>query len=112
MEGSKTSRPTIVTIVSILTLLGAIANLGMAFGGASTLGLPAWMRPLSLIIAIGSAASFWGLWKMRTWGFYLYAALIVINQVVAISTSGFNVVSLVVSVAFVAALYKHLPEMK
>ena len=111
MEGSKTSRPTIVTIVSILTLLGAIANLGMAFG-AGALGLPAWMRPLSLIIAIGSAASFWGLWKMRTWGFYLYTVLLVINQAVAISTSGFNVISLVISVAFVAALYKHLPEMK
>lgn len=111
MEGSKTSRPTIVTIVSILVLLSTIANLGLAFGSAG-LGLPDWMRPFSLIIAIGSAGAFWGLWKMRRWGFFLYTALVVVNQIAAVATNGFNAISLVIGVAFVAALYKHFPEMK
>jgi len=74
-------RPAPITIICILGFFGALVAIPMFFTDqAKSVG--AWYPPFGVFSTILGFVSLVGLWKMKKWGFYLYVALAIFNQIV------------------------------
>ena len=77
-------RPVIITVICIIGFIGALFSIPIVFTSfASNVG--AWYPPFLGLSAIVGIASFIGLWRMRSWGLYLYLVMFVVAQVVMIA---------------------------
>ena len=74
-------RPVIITVICIIGFIGALFAIPLIFSSfAANVG--AWYPPFLGLTTIVGIASFVGLWRMRSWGLYLYLAMFIIGQVV------------------------------
>ena len=73
-------RPIILTIVCILGIVGAIANLWRVFfGGPSIFGQ--WLLVTLGVSAVVTIISMVGVWLMRRWAVYTYVVLCIAGQI-------------------------------
>ncbi len=78
-------RPLSITIICVIGLIGTLVLAYIAFS-EGLYHLPDWYPPYLAVAVAGGLAALFGMFQMRRWGFYLYAALFVFNQVVLLST--------------------------
>ena len=73
--------------------------------------LPAELFFIPLIITLIPAVMYVGLWKMKKWGAFLYAAIVVVNQVVLIAMSVWSPLALIIPAIVVIIAFVNLPKM-
>ncbi len=70
------SRPTGVTILAVLELLGGLAGLAggaalLGLGGVMASGLALALGAVSMVVGIFNLLLFWGLWTLKPWALQL-----------------------------------------
>src|SRR5215470_18321325 len=88
-------RPVAITVICIIGFIGALFAIPILLSGAAS-SIGSWYPPFLAISTVAGFASMVGMWLMRKWGVYLYAALTVIGQVVVIAMGLWTVISLVI----------------
>ncbi len=104
-------RPALITIACALGALGAIASVPVIFSDFAR-GMGAWYAPYLAVSVIASTASLAGLWKMRSWGAYLYAGVAATNQLVMYSMGIWHFLDLLVPAVFAGAVFSQLRKMR
>jgi len=116
-------RPTFLTVLCILTFIGSglglIGNLLMMVGASflsSILGDIPDMTALIVIGILGNVACLYGamqMWKLKKLGFYAYSAgaVIPLAATLILFPDGANVISIAITVAWVAMYYMNLKHM-
>jgi uncharacterized membrane protein (DUF2068 family) len=122
MSASPTTRPTGITILSILAGLGGITGLlsgfaVLALGSAIFGGMGAILGLAVLAYAGLSLANAWAFWTMKPWGWPLgvvLAAAGIILAVVQFLGANANIVSTIISIAVsgVILYYLNQPSIK
>lgn len=90
-ETPNTTRPTLVTILAILTFVGSGAYLGyVALSGLvpelelQSIELPMWITATTIVAQVGKTIAAILLLRMQRLGFYIYAGLEVISAIASI----------------------------
>ena len=74
-------RPIIITVICILGFLGAAITIPLIFSELAK-SVATWYPFYLAFAATIGVICMLGLWKMKKWGFYLYVALAIFNQIV------------------------------
>ena len=80
----KSQRPIAITVICILGFIGTVLGLiGLLLGSVFIAAIGGTMLLIwSIVSVLVGLVALIGMWKMKKWGAYLYAALFVIGQVV------------------------------
>lgn len=109
-EVEKPKRPTAITVICIIGFLGPLAIIPVLLSGvASQIG--AWYLPHLAISSIIGLTCMIGLWNMKKWAAYLYAAMVLINQVVLLTMGVWNLTALLIPGIVIAIAFSHLDKM-
>ena len=104
-------RPAAITGICMIGLVGVIALAYFAFSGQFD-GAPDWYMPYLAVSAVCGLTAMAGLFLMRKWGFYLYAGLFVVNQIVLFSTGLWSLQAAIVPAVVIAVAARHLGAMR
>lgn len=104
-------RPAAITGISVIGLVGVITLSYFALSGQFD-GAPDWYLPYLTASAIVGLTAMAGLFLMRRWGFYLYAGLFLVNQLVLFSTGLWSLQSALVPAVVIAVAARHLGAMR
>lgn len=104
-------RPAAITGICVIGLVGVITLSYFALSGQSD-GAPDWYLPYLTASAIVGLTAMAGLFLMRRWGFYLYAGLFLVNQLVLFSTGLWSLQSALVPAVVIAVAARHLGAMR
>jgi len=72
----------------------------------------AWYPPYLAFSALVGLACMIGLWQMRKWAVYVYAAFCVVNQLVLLKMGVWNIFALLIPAIVVAVGVANLPKMR
>lgn len=104
-------RPIALTVICVIGFIGAAFAIYILFTHAAR-SVGSWYQPyLGFSIVVGLAALI-GLWKMKKWGAYLYAGLMVVNQIVMAYMGVWNITSLIVPAIVTAIAFFHIKDME
>ena len=104
------ARPVVVTILCIFGFLGIPLTVWMIFSGAVS-GIAPWYPALLGASTVIGLICLIGLWMMRKWAVYLYAAFTAVSQVILFATGIWTPMALIIPVVFVAVMAAYLPRM-
>lgn len=104
-------RPISLTIICVIGLMGTIALAYIAFS-EGLYHLPDWYPPYLFLAAGIGLTALTGMFLMRRWGFYLYLALFVMNQVILISTGLWSMGPVIGSLIVLFVGVSHLKDMR
>ncbi|MEX1188796.1 MAG: hypothetical protein WED33_06015 [Bacteroidia bacterium] len=80
IQQAKPARPTIITALCVLGFIGLLVTIPLIFSDmASSIG--SWYPPYLAFSALLGGICMIGLWKMKAWGVYTYAGLLIVNQI-------------------------------
>lgn len=103
-------RPTAITVICVVGFIGVGLSIPMIF---SEIGrqIGSWFGPYAGFATIANLICMIGLWRTKKWGLYAYSALVILNQIVLITKSEWNVLILIVQgIVFLIALYHLQPS--
>lgn len=90
LESTSPQKRTVpITVICIIGLLGAIAAVPMILSDQAR-QVGAWYPPYFAFATAGGLVSMFGLWKMKRWGFFLYIALGILNQVMMLAKGSWS----------------------
>ena len=89
------SRPTSITVICIVGLIGAVVSVPLIFSPiAGAIG--AWYPPYLALSSIIGSICMVGLWNMKKWAAYTYTGFVVLNQVVMLAMGVWNIFALLI----------------
>jgi hypothetical protein len=103
-------RPTIITVICVLSFIGAALTIPVLFMGGA-LALPSWYMPYVALSAVVGLVLTIGLWKMKKWGALGYAGFAALNQVVLLASGMWSITSLIIPGIVVAITLSNLNKM-
>ncbi len=104
----KAKRPTAITVICVIGLVGAALVVPMIFSSAAKL-VGDWYPPyLAFSGAVGLVCMV-GLWMMKKWAAYTYTAFVVLNQFVLLAMGVWTIMALVIPAIVVVFALKSLP---
>jgi hypothetical protein len=103
-------RPVAITVICILGFIGAALSIPLIFSSTAS-NIASWYPPLLGLSAVVGLISMIGLWKMKKWAVFLYAAMCVVVQVVLFSTHLWTPFSLLFPVIIIAIGFAYLSKM-
>jgi hypothetical protein len=106
-ENKNLNRPTIITCICIIGLIGAF---GAAF--LDILGLTNDSRIYLYFVILTGLVSMYGLWNMRKWAVYLYTTAAILNQAILIKQNSWHAMALIIPSAILAVCYVNLSKMR
>ncbi|MEQ1782278.1 MAG: hypothetical protein ABMA14_13020 [Hyphomonadaceae bacterium] len=104
-------RPGAITGICMLGFLGVVALGALALMGGLD-SAPPWYPPYLALSAVIGLTALVGLWRMRRWGFFLYAGLLVLSQLVLVSAGAWSIQSLVVPLIVTIIASRSLGQMR
>ncbi len=104
------SRPVAITVICIIGFIGILPSILLVFSPQAT-AIGAWYPPFLAFSTIVGLISFIGLWMMKKWGVYLYAALTTCVQVVLLAMGVWNPFTLIIPLVIVIIGFTNLPRM-
>jgi hypothetical protein len=101
---AKMKRPLAITIICIISFIGAVFIIPVIFSDlAKQVG--SWYPPYLAFSTIVSFACMVGLWQLKKWAAYTYTGLVVLNQIVLQTMGVWNIMSLIIpAIVIVVAL--------
>jgi hypothetical protein len=105
-----TQRPVAITVICILGFIGAALSIPLIFSSAAS-SVGGWYPPLLGLSAVVGLICMIGLWKMKKWAVFLYAAMVVVIQIVLFSMHLWTPFSLLFPVIIVAIGFANLSKM-
>jgi hypothetical protein len=105
-----TARPVAITVICIIGFIGAAISLPLIFSAAAA-GIGSWYPPFLGLSAVVGLICMIGLWKMKKWAVFLYTAMVVVSQVVLLSTGFWNPFSLLLPAIVIAIGFANLSKM-
>ncbi len=107
---TKPLRPWPITVLCVLGCIGAAFSIPQFFSPTAQ-KIGAWYLPyLGFSVALGLVCML-GLWKMKKWGAYTYAGLVILNQIVLYMSGLWDVQALVLPAVVVLLTLKYVPDM-
>lgn len=104
-------RPTAITVICVLGLLGAVFTIPMLFTEVAR-QIGAWYPPYLGLSAVIGGICMIGFWQMRRWAVFTYTGFCAINQVILFATGNWNAFALVFPGIVIAILYSYLSRMR
>jgi len=104
-------RPASITGICVVGLLGVVGLIYLASSGALS-GAPDWYMPYLTFSAIAGVTALAGMFMMQKWGFYLYAGLFALNQIVMLSTGLWSIQSAIAPAVVILVASRHLAAMR
>jgi len=100
----KMKRPTAITIICIISFIGAAFVIPVIFSDiAKQVG--SWYPPYLGFSAIVGFVCMVGLWQMKKWAAYTYTGFVVLNQIVLLTMGVWNFIALIIpAIVIVIAL--------
>jgi len=108
---ASTRRPIPITVICVIAAVGALFTIPLIFSQAAV-SIGAWYPPYLAFSAVVGLACTIGLWLMRKWGVYLYAAFMVVNQIVLAGEGVWNILALVIPLIVVVVGFAYLSRMR
>jgi hypothetical protein len=108
---SPSPRPTAISVICILGFIGAALTIPLIFSDAGKL-VASWYPAYLASSAVVGLICMIGLWKMLKWSVFLYAILVVINQVVLMKLGVWNMFALIIPAIVVAIAFMYIGKMK
>jgi hypothetical protein len=105
-------RPVAITVICILSAIGIVLGVIGLFAAASALSAIAPWYPIyaGLSIIIGAVCTY-GLWMMKKWALYLYTAIFVLNQIIALMLGAFSLLGLAIPLVVVVICWVYQARM-
>ena len=104
------SRPTSITVICIVGLIGAVISVPFIFSPiAGAIG--AWYPPYLALSSIIGAICMVGFWNMKKWAAYTYIGFVVLNQVVMLAMGVWNIFALLIPGVVIFFALRHLKKM-
>ncbi len=103
-------RPIAITVICIMGFIGAVFTIPLLFSNAAKL-IGNWYPPYLGLSAVVGIISMVGLWKMKKWAAYLYAAFVVINQIVLLVMGVWNILALLMPAVVTVIAFAHIRKM-
>ena len=104
-------RPIAITIICILGFIGAALSIPVIVMGATS-SIGAWYPPYLAFSAVVGFVCMIGLWQMMKWSVFVYAAFVVLNQVVLFAMGVWNIFGLLIPAIVIAIGFTYLSRMK
>ena len=108
---SRTHRPVIVTILCILGLVAAAANLPTIFSDAAR-SVGHWFPPFLTLSVIVTVVCMIGLWKMRRWAVLVYTGFALLSLVLGLTVGSWNLTAQLVRVAVIVIMFSQFGKMR
>jgi hypothetical protein len=109
--GGATTRPAVITFICVIMLLGALISIpGIFLEAARSIG--AWYPPFLALSCLVGCLCLVGLWKMRRWAVFTYAAFCAFNQIVLLAMGRWSVVALVIPGIVIGVMFLHFSKMR
>ena len=109
-NSAKAKRPTSITVICILGILGALASLPLLFSPIAQ-DIGAWYPPYLGLSSIVGLVCMIGLWMMKKWAAFTYTGFVVLNQVVLLAMGVWNILALLIPAVIIFFALKHVPRM-
>jgi hypothetical protein len=109
-QSTDTNRPAAITFACTAAFVWAFLSIPLIFFSSSKL-IGAWYPPYLGFTVVASFAGVCGIWIMKKWGFYVYLAFNIINQVVLISMCMWTLFSILIPAIVIGVAYTHLKNM-
>lgn len=103
-------RPAAITIVCILGFIGAAFTIPLFFLKI-TREVGSWYPPYLGLSSVIGLICLIGLWKMKKWAAYAYAALAGVNQIVLLTTRTWNIMALIIPAIIAGIALANLKRM-
>ena len=94
IHNGKIERPIAITIICVLGFVGAGLSVPMVLSDVAR-QIGSWFLPYSGSVVAACLACMIGLWFIKRWAIYSYVCLVVLNQVVLITTNEWHILTLV-----------------
>jgi Ankyrin repeats (3 copies)/Ankyrin repeat len=107
-----TGRPLLITIICILGFIGVVSNLILLFNEYQTASWDHDRVGFGMILTIGLAICFVGLWRMRAWALAGYITIQVLGAMVLASLHTLTFSQLILPIVFIAILLKYIKRMR
>ena len=113
-ESAKTQRPLLITVICVLGFLAALALIWIILYPSLLLTLQhfgigyTYYLTFSVMVLLICMI---GLWLMKRWAVYAYAAVVVINQIALLMFGRWNIWSILLPVIVIFFGYKNLSKM-
>ncbi len=104
-------RPGAITGICVVGVLGVVGLIYLGSSGALSRA-PDWYMPYLTFSAIVGLTALAGMFMMRKWGFYLYAALFALNQLVMLTTGLWSIQSALAPLIVIIMASRHLAAMR
>lgn len=103
-------RPTSITVMCVIGLIGALLTVPLIFSPAAQ-QIGSWYPTyLGFSVVIGFVCMI-GLWMMRKWAAYTYIGFVALNQIVLLSVGVWNVLALLAPAIVIFFSLKHVSKM-
>src|SRR5512133_276208 len=110
-EKTKADRPLSITLISTFLIVGNLFLAWPLFRGTLLQGRSVGESLYFVLVTVISLVCGIGLWMMKKWAVYTYAALAVIIQIVLLVLGRWNLFSLLFAVIIVYFGYRNLSKM-
>jgi hypothetical protein len=110
IQVNKKVRPTAITIICVLSFIGAAFSIPLIFSDLSR-QVGNWYPPYLGLSAIIGLICMIGLWQMKKWAAYTYALFFGLNQIVLLTKGVWNVSALIIPSIVVVIALAHLKKM-
>lgn len=104
-------RPAAITGICVLGAIG-IAGLAWLVSTGAFRGAPDWYVIFLAITVVANIAAMVGMFLMRKWGAYLYAAMFVLGQIVLFATGLWSIQSAIVPALVTIVALTHVGRMR
>ncbi|MBN1343789.1 MAG: hypothetical protein JXQ73_13990 [Phycisphaerae bacterium] len=106
----RSERPASITVISVLGIIGALAAIVTAFLPIAR-QIGSWYPSYLGLAAVVGLVCMVGLWMMKKWAAYTYAALVVFNQAVLLAMGAWSIWSLLLPAIVIFFALKHVSKM-
>lgn len=103
-------RPTSITVISILGIIGALISVPLIFSPMAK-AIGDWYPPYLAFSAAVGLSCMVGLLMMKRWAVYTYTALVGVNQLLLIGMGAWVVSALVVPAVVIFFSFRHVDKM-
>jgi len=104
-------RPTAITVICILGVIGALITIPMIFSPMIR-QFGTWYPPFLALSTLIGLVCMVGLWQMKRWAVYTYIGMVVVSTVVLVATGLWNLFALVGPAIVIFFALRHLAEMR
>jgi hypothetical protein len=107
----QTKRPLLLTVLCILSALGALVVIPAVFSPSIRRVAIWYPEYLAFSTVIGLICTF-GIWKMKKWAVILYTVMFFVAQVILISIGAWKIYGALIPMTYAGACYAYYSRMK